>query len=328
MAKRSAIRVGLIGCGGNMRMHGPRAEKTPGVKLVAGADPFDVSVRILLDDLDKPINIYPDHRTMLKSEKLDAVIISTPHNQHYAQTRDALNAGLHVLVEKPLTITAAHAKALIELSKKRRRILHVSYQRHHWAAYRHVRDLVKKGAIGKLRSVAGYITQNWVNTRGWRLDPVASGGGMLTDTGSHLVGAMFFTSGLHVAEVSALLDNAGKKVDINTSISIRFTNDAIGSLTFVGNAGQHDEILSLHGDKGSLAIRQHVWQVRGVMRNGEPLVVPSSVKDQTPDEMFFKWIAGAKGYERPMYALQVARLNEAVYKSVQQKKPMKVSRSK
>lgn len=325
MAKRSPIRVGLIGCGLNMEMHLGRVEKARGVKLVAACDPNEKATQFLQKIAASPLSLHTNYRKMLQDEKLDAVLISTPHNLHYTHVRDALNAGMHVLIEKPLTIKTSHAKALLELSKKKRRILHVAYQRHHWGAYTHVRNLVRKGAIGRLQAVTGYITQNWVNGWGWRFDPVISGGGMLMDTGSHLVASMLFTSGLHVREVTALSDNVGKMVDINTTVSVRFDNDAIASLTFVGSAQEHDEILSLHGDKGSIVLHSHQWTLRNQFINGEPLTVPQSAKTYTPDEQFFKWISGAKGYERPMYAIEVARLSEATYKSIREKRPVKIT---
>ncbi|MBN1672713.1 MAG: Gfo/Idh/MocA family oxidoreductase [Kiritimatiellae bacterium] len=325
MATGRQVRVGLIGCGGNMRRgHLPRIRAARTAKVVAACDPVPESMSRLAEEWGKPLSLYAGHRRMIEREQLDAVIISTPHSQHYAQAAYALERGLHVLVEKPLTIKAVHAARLLELSKRKRRILHVSYQRHHEPVYRYIRELIDSAGIGEIRSVVGYVTQRWGRGHGWRGDPKLAGGGMFMDTGSHLVAAMLFLSGLHVKEVQAVLDKDGCRVDINTSVSVRFNNGAIGSLTTIGNASGHDERFSIHGDKGCIAVHQHQWLIRYATLNEQPIRLPRSLTPESPDLAFFKWIRGGKGYQRPTYALEVARLTEAVYKSAATGKAVRV----
>ena len=320
------INVGLIGCGGNMRgAHLPRIQQTRGVNLVAVADPSEAATDAMAEAHGEWVAVHTDYRKMLASEALDAVIISTPHNQHYAQAEAALTRGMHVLLEKPMTVKSSHAQSLLELAGRKRRVLHVAYQRHHVPEYVHVRNLLARGAVGELRAVIGYVTQNWSSVGGWRLDPEQAGGGMFMDTGSHLVASALYLSGLHVREVTALIDNAGRDVDINAAVSIRFDKGAFGSLSFNGNALHHDEGLTFHGDKGCIVIHQHSWRIRSILHNNEPLTAPKSIAPSTPDDAFFRWIRGAKGYERPAYALEVARISEAVYKSVATGKVVRVA---
>lgn len=327
MAKQR-IRLGMIGCGGNMRhAHIPRIKPDRAVDLVAAADPVKKQTDALLDQWGKPVAIYSDYKQMLKKEDLDAVFISSPHSMHYEQVSAALRSKLHVLCEKPLTISSRHTKALMALAKKQRRYLCVSYQRHYQAEYAYARELLKSGAIGKLRGVVAYVTQNWGGISGWRMDPVLSGGGMFMDTGSHLVAATLWVTGLEPVSVSAFMDNAGKKVDINAVVNVEFKNGALGTLNTFGNARSHDERIAIHGDKGCLVFHLHGWQVKSFLLNDEPIKIPKRVKEQTPDDAFFAWIrSGGKGYEVPNFALQVSRLSEAAYKSVTQKKPVKVAR--
>ena len=324
---RKRIRLGMIGCGGNMvRAHIPRIVPDTAVDLIAAADPVTKQTDALQEQWSAPVSIYTDFRQMLKKEELDAVFISSPHSMHYEQVSAALRNKLHVLCEKPLTISSAHTKALMSLAKKQKRYLCVSYQRHYQAEYAYARELVAKGAIGTLRGVVAYVTQNWGGISGWRLDPALSGGGMFMDTGSHLVAATLWVTGLEPVEVSAFMDNAGKKVDINAIVNVRFKNGALGTLNTFGNALHHDERVAIHGSKGSLVFHLHKWQVKSLLLNDEPLAIPRRVKDQTPDAAFFGWIrSGGKGYEAPTFALQVARVSEAAYKSVMRKKPVKVA---
>ena len=320
MAKKK-IRVGLIGCGGNMRgAHIPRLKADGRVELVAVADPEEASVRQLLEVWGAEAAYYADYRQMIGADVLDGVLISSPHSTHYAQARYALERDLHVLVEKPLTTKARHAQALIDLAAERERLLVVSYQRNFYRAYAYARELVQKGALGELKGVVAYVTQNW-GGRGWRMVPELAGGGMFMDTGSHLVAAVLWITGLTPVKVSAFMDKRGKQVDMDAVVNARFRGGALGSLSFIGSASRHDERLAIHGDEGTLVFHLHQWQVRAVLLNGEPLEVPKRVKEDTPDAAFLRWIRnGGKGYERPDFAVQVAKFTESAYRSLEQKR--------
>jgi predicted dehydrogenase len=323
---RKKIRLGLIGCGGNMRGgHIPPILADGAVELVGVADPQERQAQALIELFGKPVAHYVDYKRMLEAEELDAVFISTPHSQHYEQASRALRHGLHTLVEKPLTISCRHTRALIELAAKQKRFLQVSYQRNYFAPHVYARELIRKGVIGPIRGVVSYVSQNWSDVGGWRLDPELSGGGMFMDTGSHLVASTLWITGLEVAEVSAFMDNDGKKVDINAVVNVRFKGGASGTLNTFGNASRHDERIAIQGGDGCIVFHLHKWQVKSVLLNDEPMSVPARIQTESPDAAFFKWIrTGGKGYEPPEFAFQVARLSEAAYKSVALKKPVKM----
>ncbi|MCZ6632804.1 MAG: Gfo/Idh/MocA family oxidoreductase [bacterium] len=327
MAKRK-IRVGLIGCGGNMRRaHLPRFRADGGVNLVCVADPDQEAAEALIQDWGGDVAHYEDYRQLIRNEDLEAVVISSPHALHYEHARLVLQKGLHVLIEKPLTISSRQSKTLIGLSDKHKKLMVVSYQRNFMAPHTYARELIRSGEIGDLRGVVAYVTQNWGSARGWRLDPEMSGGGMFMDTGSHLVASVLWITGLEPVEVSAYMDNAGKQVDINAVVNVRFKGGASGTLNTFGNAGCHDERIAIHGSKGCIVFHLHRWQVKSVLVNDRPMKVPARIKERTPDEAFFGMIRnGGKGYEPADFALQVARLSEAAYRSVAGKKPVKVAR--
>ena len=211
---RKKIRIGFVGCGGNMRGPHLRAvQNDRNVDLIAVADPSKKQANLLLEQYRQNMPWYTDHRQMLRCEELDAVVVSTPHSAHYGQVRLALERGLHTLVEKPLTTTSRRARCLIDLAHRKKRRLVVSYQRNYYAPYVYARELIKKGEIGTIRSVVSYVTQNWARVGGRRMDPELSGGAMFMDTGSHLVASTLWMTGLQPVEVFSTMDNAGKKVD-------------------------------------------------------------------------------------------------------------------
>ena len=325
---KKKIRLGLIGCGGNMqRAHLPRLKEDGGVEIIGVADPDETQAEALMEVWGSKMSFYDDYRQLVRNEELDAMLISSPHALHYEHARLSLQKGLHVLIEKPLTIASRQTKSLINLSDKLKLYLVVAYQRNYMAPHVYAKELIQKGELGDLRGVVAYVTQNWGGARGWRLDPELSGGGMFMDTGSHLVASALWITGLEPVEVSAFVENAGKSVDTNAVVSVRFKGGGVGTLNTFGNAGQHDERIAIHGSKGCLVFHLHQWGVKSVLLNDEPLEVPSSIKEPTPDQAFFDLIRNdGKGYSPPDFALQVARVSEAAYRSASAKKAVKVSR--
>lgn len=321
-----AIRLGLIGCGGNMRgAHVPRIQAEKDVRLVCVADPAPEQACLLMDRYGGEVAHYEDYRRMVQEEALDAIFISSPHSMHFEQARLGLEAGLHVLVEKPLTVSSRHTRALIDLAAEKERFLQVSYQRNYFAPHVCARELIRKGHIGELRGVVSYVTQNWGGVKGWRLDPELSGGGMFMDTGSHLVASTLWMTGLAPVEVSAFMDYGSLEVDVNAVLNVRFEGGALGTISTFGNAIDHDERIAIHGSEGCIVFHLYKWQVKAVLVNDEPMAIPDRIRETTPDAAFFDWIrSGGNGYEVPDFALQVARLSEAAYMSLERRTPVTV----
>ena len=319
------LKVMLMGAGGNMRnAHLPRIERA-GVDIVAVADPVESQAAKLMEKAGGEIPYYADWRTMLDDANADAVLISTPHRDHFDQARESLERGLHVLLEKPMVIEPEHASRLLDLAAERKLAIDVAYQRHWMPPFVYARELVASGRLGELRGVVAYVTQDWTGAGGWRLDPALSGGGMFMDTGSHLVAALLWVTGLAPKCVSATFDNAGRAVDVNGGVTVEFEGGATGTLTTIGNARHHDERLAIAGSAGSLVLHLHRWQVRSMLHDDEPVTVPDRIAPQTPDGAFFERLrAGRAPAEPPRFALEVARLTQAAYRSAEISAPVEV----
>ncbi len=320
------LRLGLIGCGQNMlKSHLPRIQADGAVELAAVADPVSEPAERLMADWGSDVPYYADWRRLLAECDLDGVIISTPHDVHYAQARAALAGGVHVLVEKPLTISVRHSKALLELADRNGTMLAVAYQRHHMAPYRYARELIAGGKIGHVGGVVAYVTQSPVARIEWRIDPAAAGGGMFADTGSHLVAAMLWVTGLEPRWVNAVVDRRDEPVDVNTVLQVGFAGDAVGTLAAFGAAGRHDERLAISGSDGSIVLHMHEWKFRSLLVNDEPVVIPKRVGDGTPDRTFFGWIrSGGKGYWPPLAAHRAVQLTAAAYRSADRGRPSRI----
>lgn len=325
---KKRLYVALIGAGGNMRgAHLSRIAADGAVEIAAVADPVESQARLLMERADLDIPYFANWRRMLKDAEADAVLISTPHREHYSHAKASLESGRHVLVEKPLVIRPGHAKRVLALAHQRRLALVVAYQRHWMPHFVYAKELVERGELGEIRGVVAYVTQNWLGVGGWRLDPDLAGGGMFMDTGSHLVASTLWVTGLQPKVVAAAFDNTGRAVDVNGGVVVRFGNDAIGTLTTTGNASRHDERLAISGSKGSLVLHLHQWRVRSMLLNDEPVEPPQRIKPSNPDAAMFAWIRnGLVDYEPQDFALQVARLTEAAYRSAAEGKPVTVRR--
>ena len=322
---KKLIRIGFIGSGSIARCARiPRMQKDGAARLVAVADPDPEQVRKTVETWGGKVASYDDYRDMIRCEKLDAVFISTPHSQHFDQAATALRGGLHVLVEKPLTILPRHARELISLAKKQKRILAVGYQRHFKAPFLYGREVIRAGLIGRVCGVSCYITQYW-GGGGWRGVRELAGGGFMMDTGSHLVAATLWLTGLQPKKVFASLNHDGISIDRNAVLQVEFDGGALGSFSFFGSAARHDECISIHGTKGCLVYRNHEWKLTGSLINDEPMRIPKRIGNEFPDDAFFRAIRNrGRGIELPLCCVDVARLTEAAYRSVDEGRMVKV----
>jgi predicted dehydrogenase len=322
------IRIGLIGCGAVMAWHVQNLLARADAAIVGLADPSPqqlaqlVARRPTLEGLPA----FRSYEEMFAALELDAVEVATPHTLHYAVVKAALERGLHVLCEKPLACEAAHARELVALAKAGKQVLMVSYQRHFDPGYRYLRQQIASGGLGDLRSIGVRIGQNWQQlTQGtWRQDPALSGGGMLMDSGSHLVDVLLWLVDRPVVRVAALLDQAGTLVDITSTVLVEFSGGLQANLQIIGDlpALWLEEML-ISGTRGMLRYQsdpQHPWR-EGVVEHwrGNELVRPLELPEApTSDANWLDAIAGVAANEAPgTLGLQVALVTAAIYQAAQ-----------
>jgi predicted dehydrogenase len=266
---------------------------------------------------------------MLRDAALDAVVVATPHTQHTAHIRACLEAGMHVLSEKPMATTAADARAMMDLAQQRGRTLAIAYQRHGSPFYRRAHDILAEGTIGDIRLITVLIAQDCLEnfsdpSRTWRADPALSGGGHFMDTGSHVVDMMLWLSGLEPEQVFAHIDNFGTLVDVLTALSIRFTNGALATFAATSLSPEWREEFSFYGTLGALNIRG--GEIRRQVRGQDTIIAQPSGREVRPVANFVEAVRGVvPGPQAPaIYGLRVAQVTEAAYTSARTGKPEKV----
>ena len=324
------IRTGFIGCGGNASSHIGRVLQIPEAEIVALCDPSGDSLAKAKEQNAgaRDLPEFSDYRRMLADVELDAVQISTPHTTHFEQIMACLDKGLHVLTEKPMVCTVEHAHQVIAKAEQADRILMISYQRHLQPAYRFVRDKVQSGEIGDIQFISALQDQCWyLGTQGkWRQQLSLSGGGQLNDSGSHLLDIVLWMTGLGVAEVQAFLENFDSEVDINSALTLKFTNGALGNFSVVGNSpvGGMWEDITIWGTKAVVYIRNGklIYKAAGADEVVDPEGLPEA---STPDRNFFDAILGRDTVQvPPECGLRVIELTEAAWESARTGTPTRV----
>ncbi|TNJ63533.1 Gfo/Idh/MocA family oxidoreductase [Paenibacillus hemerocallicola] len=313
----STIRIGFIGCGNIAHSHVLRLSRVEGVEIVALADPGERGRRLLKQKfgLDRAAE-YDDHAEMLNGGDVDAVIICSPHTLHARHAEEALAAGKHVLIEKPMTCSSEEAKHLIATAERAGKVLQVSFQRHFLPPFLYIRSAIADGVIGKLASVTATLYQNWKQSQEgtWRQMPELSGGGMLMDSGSHIIDVLLWTTGLTPQQLSVQLECHGAPVEVDTLTAFRFAEGGIGSMNIIGLAplGKLKETYAFIGEAGGIFYDN--GRVTLTLNGQEPIEpeLPESVTD--PDRSFVDAILGKHEVLVPgEYALKVVAFTEAIY---------------
>ena len=330
------IRIGLIGMGGIMHGHVRDLEKIPGVWMAAMADPdakHRSAYKERYPDL-REVPEYDDYRAMFEKEQLTGVVIASPHTVHFEQIMAALDLGIHVLVEKPMACRIDHAHQIAKKVRESGLTLVIGYQRHYGGAYRYIRRAIADGQIGKVQIVTAFQCQAWKKgTAGsWRQVPELSGGGQLNDSGSHLVDVLLWMTGLRAETVSAQIDNCGTPVDINSALSTRFTNGAVGTLTVIGDypGTEFWEDISIIGDAGGFHVRYGQPTVQLLGQNDARLTVDAErLGGGSIAQNFIRCIQGEEEPAAPAECgLRVIELTEAAWKSAADGgKPVTVSQT-
>lgn len=180
------VRFGLIGVGSMGASHARKLLEgaVPRATLSAVCDPSE--------DLSTfaPARIFPTSEALIRSGQVDAVLIATPHYQHTSIGIDALRHGLHVLVEKPISVHKADAQKLIAAHKGRRQVFAAMFNQRTNPAFIKLRELIKSGEFGEIRRVNWIITnwfrsQAYYNSGGWRATWAGEGGGVLLNQCPH-----------------------------------------------------------------------------------------------------------------------------------------------
>ena len=195
---------------------------------------------------------------VLADPAIDAVVLATPHSRHAAEIAAAAQAGKHVFVEKPFTLTRASAERAIEACRTAGITLHVGFNRRYAPAYADMKRRIAAGEIGALRHLEGNFSgppSYQIEPDNWRSNQIESPGGSMTARGCHVLDAMAHIAGL-ATEVVAISERQQLDIDVDdtTSCLLRFAGGATGTLATLHAATKFYR-LHAFGSKGALEMR-------------------------------------------------------------------------
>ncbi|MEJ2257800.1 MAG: Gfo/Idh/MocA family oxidoreductase [Woeseiaceae bacterium] len=286
------LRAGIVGGGQGAfigAVHRIAAELDGEARVVAGAmssDPERAQASAAAWHLDRS---YASFATMASEEArqddgIDFVIIATPNNLHLPVARAFLEAGIHVVCDKPLAASLDEARELGDLVEKSGRLFALTQTYTGYPMVREAREFVASGKLGELRKVQVEYNQDWlrdpIETEGqkqaaWRTDPERAGiSCCVGDIGTHAHNLVEYVAGQHVASICAELTSfvAGRRLDDDASMLLRLASGARGTLVCSQIACGEENALTirLYGDKAGLEWHQQEPNTLKVKPAGKP----------------------------------------------------------
>ena len=204
-------------------------------------------------------------------QRMDFVSIVTPNHMHFPPAKAALEAGFHVLSDKPATFSLEESKALGEIVKKSGKLYGLTHNYTGYPLVKEARDLIKAGKLGKIRKVVVEYPQGWLATKledsgqkqaGWRTDPKRSGAaGCIGDIGTHAENLAEYMTGLKIKELAADITAfvEGRPLDDDGNLLLRFDNGAKGVLhaSQISVGEENNLNIRVYGEKGGLEWHQN-----------------------------------------------------------------------
>lgn len=289
-----SVRIAFFGNGFARKVMLPCLRQVEGIQLVGLASPTLERAEATAAEFGIE-RVSSDHVEILEKARPDLVFITTPPHRHYDQSRDTLEAGAHVVCEKPMALSAAESAAMVELSSSHPdRLALLDHELRYDPKRRQIERWLADGRFGQIHH-ASYV----VDTPG-RLDPTtpwtwwsdeSRGGGMLGALGSHAVDAIrsFLgefeevrgTLAVGIKERTDPLDGQAKKVtaDDHASACLRLRSGAIVDLRVSGLGGERNHAINITGETGAVAVTEQ-GELRASFTAGAPLEVQT-----VPDEL-------------------------------------------
>jgi predicted dehydrogenase len=225
-------------------------------------------------------------KKLLASERMQAVSIVTPNHMHFPAAEAALNAGFHVISDKPATHNLEDAKKLRNLVEEKQLLYFLTHNYLGYPMVKQLRAMILGGELGDIWDVRVEYPQGWLSTmlKGqkqatWRGDPAQSGeGGAIADIGTHCVNLTEYVTGMRVdelaADLSIVLWKQGRLLDDLAHMMLRFPNDARGTLDCAQVHIDHENDLAIrvYGSKGSAEWHQIEPNTLLVRMSGKPMM--------------------------------------------------------
>lgn len=334
----SVPRIAIIGTGWwASTYHVPSLHSYAGAELTALCDTNLSRAEMLRRKYDIS-RVFSSTEELIDARVADAVIIATPHPSHFPIAETVLNAGLHVMVEKPLTINSEHAFQLVRAAEDRQLHLSVGYTFQFSAAATIVRDWIGS-EIGELVQIVVEFTSSSASLFAAVDDPrddrpdvrhpatysAANSGGQGYTQLSHAIAMILWATGHGIESVYAIANNRGLSVDVDDAAVFRLSNGATavaaatGTVTGDLKLKQHIRYLGTQGviDHDLLRATARLHRTDGTIRETQPDHHTVPYPAQQPARAFADLVAGnGPNLGPPRPAAATVTVIEAMYESI------------
>ena len=272
------LRVGMVGGGRGAfigAIHRTAVEIDGEAQVVAGALSSNAQTAAESAAAWYLARSYDDYRQMAITERslsdgIDFVIIATPNHLHYPVARAFLEAGIHVVCDKPIAYSLEEAEALAALASQGRTLFALTHTYSGYPLVRHARELVRQGALGTIRKVIVEYNQDWLmkpleregnRQAEWRTDPSRSGiSCCVGDIGTHAAHLVEFVTGQRISNLCADLSTfvEGRQLDDDANMLLRLDGGARGTLVCsqIACGEENDLNIRVYGSSAGLEWRQ------------------------------------------------------------------------
>ena len=247
MKHTQTVRIGIIGCGGIANgKHMPALSKLANVEMVAFCDINPQRAEQAKISYGTPdAKVYTDYRALLQDTSIDAVHVCTPNRSHSLITVDALQAGKHVLCEKPAGVYTLQVRDMIaEADKHPELTFGMMFNQRTNCTYRKMHELIHSGAIGDLKRVNWiitdwYRTQAYYNSGGWRATWAGEGGGVMLNQCPHQLDLWQWLCGMPCKIKAVCHEGKWHDIEVEDDVTIyaEYPNGATG--TFITTTGDY-----------------------------------------------------------------------------------------
>jgi predicted dehydrogenase len=251
------LRLGLVGAGAIAQTYAQALASCGSARLAAVADVRDEAARAMAESAGA--RAFASHQAMLAAGGLDAAVVCTPPSTHAEIALDLVHAGLHVLCEKPFTLSSAEARGMVDAAERAGVRLTMA------SKFRYVEDVIRaksivtSGILGEIVLFENAFTTRVDMAGRWHADPVQSGGGVLIDNGTHAFDLMRYFLG-PLAEVQCVEGKRvqGLPVEDTVRIFARSTAGVMGSIDLSWSIDKNlDSYLNIYGSHGTVSVGWH-----------------------------------------------------------------------
>jgi len=253
-------RVGIIGCGNIFPMHALSLSKIDDVKIVAVCDIDEKKAKREAEDYK--CNYYTDYKEMIEKEKLDAVHILTPHYLHPIMSIYALEKGVNVLCEKPMSIKLDDAILMVETAKKKNKTLGVIFQNRYNPSSKTVKEYLENNKLGKIYSMrlilSWFRSQEYYLNSSWRGTWEKEGGGVIINQAIHSFDLLRWFANSDIESICANIYNRmHEKIEVEDTAEgmIKFKSGCIANFWVTNNNTYNAPVeIDMHCENGFVKI--------------------------------------------------------------------------